>query len=480
MDEMIISNSRCQYVRLCAGAFLIVSLGATSASASEPDYSADPTHREIAVRALALAVAGGLDEENLPLQEVQDRLEAGAYLEDYEEIPGVVGRFFPDPWEKVPVFDFNGLLPLESIPLGSLADTNSGWRRGLSHGYDPVTGYRWPGSNWTTPEWAAAQENFFAWGKALELYHDGRIADAYECVGHLLHLLSDMSVPSHVKVVNHGASLTSKRSGELWDPDQAVVIVDEYERALSGGLSINNVPSVIPDLRDHFAQGLDSADAGKIPSLARWQDYFTELASFTASLFEVGQFYASPGAEGEFGRYRDALGNAVEPTQYGVSPPSEIGGRWTQFGVRTTARVGLPPDEVGPILTEPAMVSMARTLVPLSVEYCAGLILAFWKEANNTVSVRDSTVPLSTDLFQNYPNPFNSVTTIGFSLSGQTDFVLEVLTATGQKVATLADGVGEPGFRLVRLDASLLASGVYFYRLRAGSYLKTKKLILLR
>jgi alkaline phosphatase D len=83
-------------------------------------------------------------------------------------------------------------------------------------------------------------------------------------------------------------------------------------------------------------------------------------------------------------------------------------------------------------------------------------------------------------LSQNYPNPFNPVTTIGYSLAARSGVSLVVYNTLGQIVATLVDEVQESGTHGVKFDGSRLASGVYFYRLQAGSFVASKKLILLR
>jgi hypothetical protein len=93
----------------------------------------------------------------------------------------------------------------------------------------------------------------------------------------------------------------------------------------------------------------------------------------------------------------------------------------------------------------------------------------------------------------NYPNPFNPSTTIQFSLpsSGPTpakgrdgvgsyEVTLTIYNALGQEVEKLVDGVREPGTYSVTWDASHLASGVYYYRLVAGDFEATRKLLLIR
>lgn len=99
-------------------------------------------------------------------------------------------------------------------------------------------------------------------------------------------------------------------------------------------------------------------------------------------------------------------------------------------------------------------------------------------------------VPDQFSLSQNYPNPFNPTTTISFYLPavpaqpGYSGFSavsfasLTVYDLLGREVATLVDGVREAGRHTATFDASTLASGVYFYRLNAGTFVQTKKMIL--
>ncbi len=83
-------------------------------------------------------------------------------------------------------------------------------------------------------------------------------------------------------------------------------------------------------------------------------------------------------------------------------------------------------------------------------------------------------------LSQNYPNPFNPTTTITYSLPHRSHVMLTVFNALGQQVATLVNGDMEPGYHTVQFDGSHLSSGMYFYRLQAGSFVDTKKLLLVK
>ena len=88
-----------------------------------------------------------------------------------------------------------------------------------------------------------------------------------------------------------------------------------------------------------------------------------------------------------------------------------------------------------------------------------------------------STVPNDFQLLQNFPNPFNPVTTIRYLLPQQSQVLLVLYDITGRRVKTLVDGVQPPGAYSVQLDASGLSSGIYFYRIQAGTYTQTRKLV---
>lgn len=83
-------------------------------------------------------------------------------------------------------------------------------------------------------------------------------------------------------------------------------------------------------------------------------------------------------------------------------------------------------------------------------------------------------------LEQNFPNPFNPSTTIEFSIPEASVVTLKIYNILGEEVKTLVDEFRERGNHSVQFNANNLASGIYFYKLQAGSFVETKKMILLR
>ncbi len=92
----------------------------------------------------------------------------------------------------------------------------------------------------------------------------------------------------------------------------------------------------------------------------------------------------------------------------------------------------------------------------------------------------DNNIPENFLLKQNYPNPFNPSTQINYSIPSAQKVTLKVYDELGKEVTTLVNGEQAAGNYTVDFNASDLASGVYFYRLQAGSFIQMKKMILMK
>ena len=102
-----------------------------------------------------------------------------------------------------------------------------------------------------------------------------------------------------------------------------------------------------------------------------------------------------------------------------------------------------------------------------------------------TAKTEDNVIPTEFSLGQNYPNPFNPVTNISFSVPQSMTATIEVYNILGKKVRTVFDGMAEAGRNTVIWDGTNangepVASGIYFYRMQAGSYEMSRKMVLMK
>ncbi len=103
------------------------------------------------------------------------------------------------------------------------------------------------------------------------------------------------------------------------------------------------------------------------------------------------------------------------------------------------------------------------------------------KHSPFTEVIEDENTPFDFSLAQNYPNPFNPQTAIGFSLLAVSDVTLKVYDVLGREIATLINNEKkDAGKYSVQFDATHLPSGIYIYKLTAGSFIEMKKMVLMK
>jgi hypothetical protein len=166
-----------------------------------------------------------------------------------------------------------------------------------------------------------------------------------------------------------------------------------------------------------------------------------------------------------------AGGNAIAivggPTGTGMSAISLDGGTtWTQQAV---------PSGVGRLY-------VVRFVDP-TTGWAAGNAGAILKWTGSPLVGVEEKTPLLPDgysLSQNFPNPFNPGTTIEYAIPREAAVELKVYDMLGREIATLVDEQKPAGSYSVRFDAYSMASGVYYYTLKAGTFVSTKSLILMK
>ncbi len=106
--------------------------------------------------------------------------------------------------------------------------------------------------------------------------------------------------------------------------------------------------------------------------------------------------------------------------------------------------------------------------------------LNWFPEQITGVVKKVNSLPTKFSLSQNYPNPFNPSTVISYTIPKSGNITLKIYNILGQEVATAFQGFQTAGSYTANFDASRLASGVYFYRLQAGQFNETKKMMLMK
>lgn len=194
----------------------------------------------------------------------------------------------------------------------------------------------------------------------------------------------------------------------------------------------------------------------------------------------------------------DANGNPIDPTQWGTGGTPQNDPRFFYSGdpVSSTGwRDNVPADKI-------FMVNMGP--FHFAVEDTQDVIIAYvvsrGTSALNSITEmrqaaqaaedyigivlgiddRDAPALRQFTLHQNYPNPFNPFTTIRFELTRRGQVTLEVFNLLGERAAVLADGMMNAGEHTLQFHAAHLPSGVYFYRLKAGGFSQSRKMVLLR
>jgi hypothetical protein len=290
---------------------------------------------------------------------------------------------------------------------------------------------------------------------------------------------------------------------------------------------IHEVTSLDPHI-DHISQTAYNDDGAIIPyGISVHQKAFSNVGDefvilefgFTSSTSTLDNFYTGIFADWDVGGsdgYSKNLGGydqsrnlayqyvndgAPDPCYYGIIALSGMAGaKVTTEGVMrgtTLQRISVfeneTINEIGDYRTW--IGSGPFTLTPSDHEYVYFAFIAGTDlenlQANANAAIHkylhvitdvgeNEVLPKQYALNQNYPNPFNPQTTIRYSNPERNHILLTVYNTLGQRVVKLLDTMVEAGFHEVTFNASHLPSGVYIYRLQAGEFVESKKLLLLK
>ncbi|MBT4484621.1 MAG: T9SS type A sorting domain-containing protein, partial [Candidatus Latescibacteria bacterium] len=174
----------------------------------------------------------------------------------------------------------------------------------------------------------------------------------------------------------------------------------------------------------------------------------------------IGDMSFGLSSRGELIRIFDAHGEIVDSLTYDNNPP------WSEAADGGGATLSLSSPEFDNFLAESWTQSEMNGTPGTE---------------NETITGVDETIlPIAFSLGQNYPNPFNPSTTIPFSIPNATRVTIEIYSILGQRVAKILDKNMDTGHYNITFKADDLASGIYFYTIKAGKFFKTKQMMFLK
>jgi hypothetical protein len=132
----------------------------------------------------------------------------------------------------------------------------------------------------------------------------------------------------------------------------------------------------------------------------------------------------------------------------------------------------IDPESLRPAFDSPAGSPVLRILEG-ALDFVDGITI----NINPSIT---SAIPEDYLLYQNYPNPFNPVTKISYSIPKASFVTLKVYNVLGKEVTRLVNESKEAGYYDLNFDATNLGSGIYFYKIEAGSFIQTKRMLLIK
>ncbi|MCB9090310.1 MAG: T9SS type A sorting domain-containing protein [Calditrichae bacterium] len=196
-------------------------------------------------------------------------------------------------------------------------------------------------------------------------------------------------------------------------------------------------------------------------------------AAFTATLakggiYDIQEIVPTTVNASNYAYYRISVGSSLLDSLY--IDQNQGSGDWVTLG-----RYTLPAE----VPIEVRVIDSRQSTVG-QVLRADAVKFALVEEVSDITADNESGLPLRFEFLPNYPNPFNPVTTFRYSLAKASPAQLRIYNTLGQEVAVLVDESQPAGSYRVQWDAARMASGIYFARFQAGSFVQTRKVMLLK
>jgi len=231
------------------------------------------------------------------------------------------------------------------------------------------------------------------------------------------------------------------------------------------------------DYRTGVAPGTADIYAQRVNTSGTVQWTTTGIIICTAAGDQINSQLVSDGNNGAYIVWEDHR-NAGNSDIYAQRIASNAAITWTAngFGICTIANDQLKPGIVS---------NGDFGAIVVWQDYRSGNNFDIYMNGFNTSGIFTSvepvgSIPLEYSLSQNYPNPFNPATVINYQLPNTSNVRLSIYDALGNEVGTLVNEMQNAGNYNIEWNASSFPSGVYFYRLSAGSFVSNKKMVLIK
>lgn len=295
-----------------------------------------------------------------------------------------------------------------------------------------------------------------------------------------------------VSIINSGASVLKIDSASVVQNSSTIQIQNNFPLMItpleSEELTLTWTPLVNEDLTDTLLiYNNDNYSVNPARLILTGSSYPNALISFDAGISDLGEIDAStPRVDTviyvhNLGTIADSVYTSVIYER--VKPDTALEISPVAFEVAPKDSVGITFTFYPPLITKTILSQYQPKLVvdsKFSIGTTHFIKIIKFKLTNVTGVDEITNLPYEFSLKQNYPNPFNPSTVIKYSIA-KTSFVnLTVFNVLGEEVKKLIDMEESAGTYQINFNASSLPSGIYFYRIMAGNFVETKKMILLK
>ncbi|WP_290662751.1 T9SS type A sorting domain-containing protein [Ignavibacterium sp.] len=272
--------------------------------------------------------------------------------------------------------------------------------------------------------------------------------------------------------------------GNKWIYDKTTIVYD-FPPQITYDTVIKKV------IRDSVAQNNKKYFVLKEESISGSVEYFLErIDSATGKVFRFVQGFNYPDDELLIDDLTAEIGDTVEAFRYGIWYPGGVTvlreeDYFTKWGLNNKRKI-FETDNYGmPLYSLTYGLGLDSAVYGFdfgtTTYVLRGCVINGTVFGDTVLSVeKNEEIPTNFVLYQNYPNPFNPGTTISWQAPVSGWQTLKVFDVLGNEIATLVNEYRDAGRYKVEFDASSLASGVYIYKLTAGSFISSKKMMVIK